>query len=94
MEERPPRRKNDMERTTAYRFESGHVLSKTIILPWSMVILLHLSFTKRWSKDYFLGVVGIVPKSSNNDESFSSSVIFLSDSCQSLQASLEGLTML
>ena len=28
MEERPPRRKNDMERTTAYRFESGHVLSK------------------------------------------------------------------
>ena len=28
MEDRPPRRKSDMERTTAYRFESGHVLSK------------------------------------------------------------------
>ena len=52
-----------------------------------MVILLHLSFTKRWSKDYFLGV-GIVPKSSNNDESFSSSVISVRDGRKEMEIEL------
>ena len=52
-----------------------------------MVILLHLFFTKSWCKDYFLGV-GMVPKSSNNDESFSSSVISVRDGSKEMEIEL------
>ena len=48
---------------------------------------MHLFFTKRWSEDYFLGV-GMVPKSSNNDEYFSSSVISVRDGRKEMEIEL------
>ena len=87
MEERPPRRRSDMELEPPTVSNQATYSVKTIILPWSIVILLHLSFAKRCSEDYFLGV-GMVPKSANNDEFFSSSVISVRDGSKEMEIEL------